>query len=81
MVDDMGTDVRGDLARLAVAVTVIVPTDESVRPAAQTEAFYRAQYAGVPRLTVASVADSAHFVMLDQPAAFAAALDAALARP
>ena len=81
MVDDMGTDVRGDLRRLSVPVTVIVPTDESVRPAAQTEAFYRAQYAGVPRLMVVPVTDSAHFVMLDQPAAFTEALDAALARP
>ena len=78
MVDDMTTDVRGNLARLTVPVIVIVPTDDTKRPAAETEAFYASQYAGTPRLTITPVANSAHFVMLDQPAAFAAALDQAL---
>ena len=79
LVDDMGTDVRPDLAGLTVPVTVIVPTDDGVRPAGETLAFYRAQFAGTPRLTITPVADSAHFVMLDQPLSFAEALEAALA--
>ena len=39
------------------------------------EALYRGAYAKAPRVTYAPVADARHFVMLDQPAAFAKALD------
>lgn len=38
-------------------------------------AFFSRQYAGVARLTVAEVGESAHFVMLDQPLAWQSALN------
>jgi len=47
--------------------------------AADTAAQYAQLYAGTPKLTVTTVAPSKHFIMLDQPAVFAADLDAFLA--
>ena len=43
-------------------------------PKERAEPFYRAEYAKAPKVTFVPVADSAHFVMLDQPQAFTAAL-------
>jgi pimeloyl-ACP methyl ester carboxylesterase len=39
-------------------------------------AFYRAQYKGAPNVSFVPIADAGHFVMLDQPRAFQAAVTA-----
>lgn len=78
MYEDMTTDLRGDIAAIAVPMTIVFPWSEPRMPKARADAFYRAQYAKAPRVTYAGVGDSGHFVMLDQPAAFAAALAAFL---
>ena len=72
------TDMRPDLAGIATPTTLVVPFNAAL-PQAQVDALYKGEYAKLPHLTVVDVADSAHFVMLDQPAAFAKALDAFLA--
>lgn len=79
MYEDLTTDVSADLPRIAVPVTLVVPYNNAL-PQAKADALYRGAYAGTPHLTVVEVADSAHFVMLDQPQAFASALAAFLAR-
>ena len=78
MYEDLTTDVTADLPGIAVPVTLVVPYSDRL-PQAQVDALYRAAYQGTPKLTAVEVADAAHFVMLDQPDAFATALAAFLA--
>ncbi|WP_448663403.1 alpha/beta fold hydrolase [Sphingomonas sp. CJ20] len=75
--EDMTTDVRADLPKIAAPITVMVPWS-AARGEAATLDFYRAQYGGTPNLTIQGVPESGHFVMLDQPEAFRAALAAFL---
>lgn len=77
MYEDLTTDVTADLPRIAVPVTLVVPYKDAASQA-KADALYRDAYTGAAQLTVVEVADSAHFVMLDQPAAFSAALAAFL---
>ena len=65
--EDMTTDLRPDVAGFALPITIVYP--------ASGETLYRGAYAKAPRVTYVPVVDAAHFVMLDQPAAFAKALD------
>lgn len=76
--EDMTTDLRPDMASIATPITLVYPWSAHL-PEARADAFYRAEYAKAPHVTFVPVGDSAHFVMLDQPAAFEAALDAFLA--
>lgn len=80
--EDMITDLRPDLLALRTPVTVVVPWSGSQgfgRDA--TLAFYRRQFAGTRDIAFVDVAEAGHFVMLDQPEAFEAALSAFLAEP
>ncbi len=75
--EDLTTDLRGDVAAIKTPAVVIYPV-ETGQTAAATEPVYRLNYAGMPNVTFAAVADSRHFEMLDQPDAFNTALAAAL---
>ena len=72
--EDLTTDVRADLASIAAPVTVVVPWTDSAFGKDRTLAFYSRQYAGTPHIRFADIGDAGHFVMLDQPEAFRAAL-------
>lgn len=74
MYEDMTTDLRGDIAKIAPRPFTIV----YAAGAPQANAIWEGAYAGSGAKLVA-VPGSDHFVMLDQPAAFAAALTAFLA--
>ncbi len=74
MYEDLTTDLRPALAAIATPITMLYPWTEATRPKALTDAFYRKQYAGAPHIAFVDVADSGHMVMLDQPAAFKAAV-------
>lgn len=65
--EDLTTDLRPDVANIKAPITVIYP--------APGDALYRSAYAKAAAATFVPVADSAHFVMLDQPAAFTTALN------
>lgn len=78
MYEDMLTDLRPRLAAIATPMTVLVPWTEA-RGEARAIGFYKSEYAGAPNVAFTGIADSGHFVMLDQPAAFRAALAAFLA--
>lgn len=81
LADDLELDLRGDLASIRTPITVLYPDYAAVGvPAGATDASYAAAYAALPRKTLKRVDHSLHFIMLDQPAAFAADLDAFLAR-
>jgi len=72
----MTTDLRPALKSLALPITVVVPWSDSGFGKERTLAFYGRQFAAAPNLRFVDIADSGHFVMLDQPKAFADALDA-----
>jgi pimeloyl-ACP methyl ester carboxylesterase len=73
MYEDMTTDLRPDMAAIATPITLVFPYSTAM-PKERAEPFYRAEYAKAPNVTFVPIADSGHFVMLDQPDAFAAAL-------
>jgi pimeloyl-ACP methyl ester carboxylesterase len=75
--EDLTTDLRPDLAAIATPITLVYPYSDAL-PQARADAVYRDAYRAAPRVAFVPVGASAHFVMLDQPAAFAAALDAFL---
>ncbi|HEX8239147.1 MAG TPA: alpha/beta hydrolase [Allosphingosinicella sp.] len=65
------TDARPRLAALHVPVTVLYAWNEGTLPEAQARALFEGAWAPAPRVRFQPVADSFHFVMLDQPDRFA----------
>lgn len=74
--EDLTTDLRPELSALTKPVTIIVPWSKQGFGEEATLAFYKRQYAAAPNVSFVGVGDAGHFVMLDQPQAFAAAVDA-----
>src|SRR5688572_4513939 len=81
MYDLITTDLRPELARIKVPVTVlwVVPPNAPVN-AAQMEGFYKQSYANAPQAVLKRIPDSYHFIMFDAPAAFQTELRAFLRR-
>jgi pimeloyl-ACP methyl ester carboxylesterase len=71
--EDATIDLRPDMAAIATPITLVYPWSARL-PKERAEPFYRAEYAKAPNVRFVDVGDSAHFVMLDQPAVFARAL-------
>lgn len=79
--DDMTLDLRPGLANVTTPITLIYPDYAPLgQPKGASDAMYHATYAAMKTMTYAPVNGSLHFVMLDQPAQFNAALDAFLAQ-
>jgi len=72
--EDLTTDLRPDLAGIKTPITLVYPWAETGPTKAMADPLYRGAYAAAPNVTFVDVGDSAHFVMLDQPAVFGAAL-------
>ena len=75
----MTTDLRPRLPEIDVPVHVLVAHDPAM--GIEREAYlkrWRDAYAATPNLSFVPIDDSYHFIMFDQPEAFASALDAAL---
>lgn len=81
MYDGIITDLTPLLPGIRAPFTVlyVLPAGAPLTPE-QIDQFYRTAYAGVPGATLRRIPDSAHFIMLDQPAVFQAALREFLAR-
>ncbi|MCU6453822.1 alpha/beta hydrolase [Sphingomonas sp. A2-49] len=75
MYEDMTTDLRPAMKDIATPITLVYPWSAGGPTRAQADALYRAAYADAPRVTFVDIGDAAHFVMLDQPAAFADAVN------
>ena len=75
--EDMTTDVRPALPAIAAPITLVYPVSPATADQAAT--LYRHAYATAPHMIFVPIENSAHFVMLDQPVAFRAALDAFMA--
>jgi pimeloyl-ACP methyl ester carboxylesterase len=72
--EDLTTDVRPQLHGITTPITVIVPWSDKAFGEERTLGFYKRQYATAPRVNFVGVGDAGHFVMLDQPQKFAAAV-------
>jgi pimeloyl-ACP methyl ester carboxylesterase len=75
MYEDMITDLRGDMGKIATPITMLYPTSAAL-PKAVAEPLYAAAYKDAPHATLVEIPDSAHFIMLDQPAVFLKTLTA-----
>ena len=86
MSEDVALDLRPGLASISIPVLEISPYNAAdfsnpARPISEPQktAYYSALLQGTPKLEVVSIAPARHFVMFDQPDAFAAALTRFLA--
>ncbi|HEY1837913.1 MAG TPA: alpha/beta hydrolase [Rhizomicrobium sp.] len=78
--DDMELDLRPGLAAIKTPVTMLFPDYAPVgSPAGATAIMYSGAFAPLPGVKLVPITNSVHFIMLDQPAQFSAALDAFLA--
>lgn len=80
MHDVMLTDMRAALPTVSTPLTLLYAQDDSAMPAERARATFEPQYAGLPHFKAQMIAGSRHFIMLDQPEAFAKAVDAFLAQ-
>jgi pimeloyl-ACP methyl ester carboxylesterase len=81
MYDDMTLDLRPGLAAIRTPIVLLYPDNVPLGvPAGLMQKVYPAVYAPATTVKTQLVANSQHFVMLDQPQAFAEALDAFLAQ-
>ncbi|TCS12629.1 alpha/beta hydrolase [Caulobacter sp. BK020] len=69
--DDLTTDLRGELAAIKTPMTMLYPWDPAIAPQAAFEQLYTGAYAPMTQAKVKRIDGSYHFIMLDQPAAFA----------
>ncbi|NYF89324.1 alpha/beta hydrolase [Tunturiibacter empetritectus] len=70
MLEDLGTDLRPQLATIKTPMTLLYPYETAEGPANQVTALYTTAYAAKPNLKILRIDDSRHFIMYDQPAAF-----------
>ncbi len=74
--EDMTTDLRPELPKIKMPVTVLYPwAASSGFPHAATDKLYQENFASLPNKTLVCIEDSFHFIMLDQPEKFAAQVD------
>lgn len=79
MYDDMTTDLRPELGAIAAPFTMLYPFDASAMPAGMVDGLYKGAFASAKTAKLKRIDGSRHFIMLDQPEAFAAAVDEFLA--
>ena len=78
--DDLTLDLRPGLAAIKTPIVLLYPDNVPLGvPAGMMEKVYPAVFAPAAPVKTVLVKDSQHFIMLDQPRAFADALDAFLA--
>ena len=76
MYELMTTDLRPELAAIRAPVTVLYAYDPAYGvPAEAIDGVFRGAYAGLPMAQLSRVDESFHFIMIDQPERFAAAVD------
>lgn len=73
------TDLTPELSKITAPVTVVYPTDSSLPFSANYPAWYAGAYAPLKGTKLVQIDGSYHFIMIDQPAALNAAIDAFLA--
>ena len=77
--DDLTTDLRGEIAAIQTPTVMLYPWDEATgAPQAAYDGLYTSAYAPMASAKVKRIDGSLHFIMLDQPAAFAAEVESFL---
>ena len=80
LADDLTLDMRPDLGSIHTPITLLYPDNVPAgAPKGSMDGFYHATFAPAGTTTLVRIDNSLHFIMLDQPAAFAAQLDSFLA--
>jgi pimeloyl-ACP methyl ester carboxylesterase len=80
LADDIELDLRPGLASIRTPITLLYPDNTPVgAPAGMMDKVYGAAFATAATIRLRRVDTSRHFIMFDEPAAFAADLDAFLA--
>ncbi|AAK24201.1 hydrolase, alpha/beta hydrolase fold family [Caulobacter vibrioides CB15] len=75
MYDLLVTDARGDLAKVKAPTTLLYAYDTAMgMPSTAADRLFVDAYAGLPGLKATRIDDARHFIMLDQPQAFAQAV-------
>jgi pimeloyl-ACP methyl ester carboxylesterase len=70
--DDLTIDLRGEIAAIKTPTVMLYPWDEATgAPQSAYDALYTGAYAPMTSARVKRIDGSLHFIMLDQPAAFA----------
>lgn len=70
----MTTDLRGALASIETPLTIVFAHDPVMGPEGVVTGLYEAAYAAAPHHRLQRIDESYHFIMLDQPEAFHAAV-------
>jgi len=75
------TDLRPELSKITAPTEVVYVKFNDARMTPEiTDMIYQTSFANLPGVTLKRIDDAAHFIFLDQPAAFNAELDAFLAK-
>lgn len=74
MYEVMTTDMRAEVASVAAPITVVYAYDPAMGPEAMIDGLYRGGYAAAPNVRFVRIDGAYHFLMFDQPDAFAAAV-------
>lgn len=74
MYEIMTTDMRAEVAQVTPPITVLYAYAPEMGPQAAVDGLYQSAYGSAPHAHLVRVDGSFHFIMLDQPAAFSAAV-------
>lgn len=76
MYEDATTDIRAKLPAIKAPITMLYPWDSVTgMPQETVDGLYKESFAAVPNKTLVRIDNSFHFIMLDQPDAFAAQVE------
>ena len=74
--EDLTTDLRPRLKEIKIPVTMLYPWSDAIGlPPARVDDLYQSNFATLPHKHLVRIDKSYHFIMLDQPAAFATQVD------
>lgn len=80
--DDLTLDLRPGMAAIRTPIIVLYPDYAPAgAPPGAVDSMYPPMFAAAPSIRTQRIDNSLHFIMLDQPQAFAAALDGFLTQP
>ncbi len=77
--DDITIDLRPELGAITAPLTMLYPVDATALSPDNVDALYKGAFASANTASLVRIDDSRHFIMLDQPAVFAKAVDIFLA--